>query len=469
MAPPTSNQRLDVLETQLTHLQNFIAKQISTSVGAAMEAAKLTIAEQISQRMEEVLRRSKEDLEVANFGLEGRINRTRENLEGLLEVARVEQNKFQAEVRVALEQIRTDPTRRIDLGGEGDGGDVRGGMNRRSENEVFDGGGDDGWRGGNRGRGGGIGTGGNWKHRKLDMPMFDGSDPDGWILRGERFFDFYGLVEGEKLEAAVVAMEGDALRWYQWENKRRPFRSWENLKKFVLSQFRPLNAGSLHEQWLATTQTTTVWDYRRRFIETAAPLEGIPEEILMGKFIHGLNAELQSEIRVLNPYNLDQAMELALKLEERNRVHGAKKIGPRTGPFSIYNRGPSSQVSSYYGPSGGTAANLKSWASNSNASQLSVNNVKPMSQVSRGPGEMRRLTEKELQEKRAKGLCFKCDEKWGVGHRCPRKELSVLFMEEREEDNAEVDGSVSEIPSSPTEEMPLEVSLKSEGKKLLSW
>ena len=44
------------------------------------------------------------------------------------------------------------------------------------------------------------------------MPIFDGHDPDGWILRGERYFAFYRLREEEMLEAVVVALEGDALR-----------------------------------------------------------------------------------------------------------------------------------------------------------------------------------------------------------------------------------------------------------------
>ena len=48
-------------------------------------------------------------------------------------------------------------------------------------------------------------------------------------------------------------------------------------------------------------------------------------------------------------------------------------------------------------------------------------------------GEIKRLTEKELQDKRAKGLCYRCDAKWMVGHRCRKKELSVLLIEEEEE------------------------------------
>ena len=86
---------------------------------------------------------------------------------------------------------------------------------------------------GNYGGGGSGGGPGHWRFRKLDMPLFDGSDPDGWIMRVERYFGFYGLTK-ERLEAVVVALEGDALRWYQWENKRHPIRRWDDLRTFVL-------------------------------------------------------------------------------------------------------------------------------------------------------------------------------------------------------------------------------------------
>lgn len=69
---------------------------------------------------------------------------------------------------------------------------------------------------------------------------------------------FYCLTEDEMLEAVAVALEGDALSWYQWEQKRRPIRLWADLKTFVLRQFRPANGGSLYEQWLETTQLITV-------------------------------------------------------------------------------------------------------------------------------------------------------------------------------------------------------------------
>lgn len=91
-------------------------------------------------------------------------------------------------------------------------------------------------------------------------------------------------------------------------------------------------------------------------------------------------------------------------------------------------------------------------------SQASVQSPKSMSSSVKSVGEVRRLTEKELQEKRAKGLCYRCDDKWVQGHRCRHKELSVLLIDEEEEET-ECEGSDS--LSSPTEEFPTEVSLNS--------
>lgn len=67
-------------------------------------------------------------------------------------------------------------------------------------------------------------------------------------------------------------------------------------------------------------------------------------------------------------------------------------------------------------------------------------------------GEMRRLTEKELQEKKSKGLCYRCDERYNIGHRCRRRELSVMFIDDLDDVTAENDFSMGEPPDSPTEE-----------------
>lgn len=72
----------------------------------------------------------------------------------------------------------------------------------------------------------------NRRYKKLYILIFDSTDPDGWILCVESYFEFYCLTEAEMLEAIVVAMEGDTLWWFQCENKRHTTHCWADLKVF---------------------------------------------------------------------------------------------------------------------------------------------------------------------------------------------------------------------------------------------
>lgn len=198
-------------------------------------------------------------------------------------------------------------------------------------------------------------------------------------------------------------------------------------------------------------QTTTVEEYRRRFIELAFPLENVPEEIMRGQFINGLKEDIKAEICLLDPDTLEKAMDLATRIEERNRVNGGREtFGPwRSGPSQPNTSSSNSKgglVSTYDIPNSSAPNNTnKSWPK-VNESQASVNMGRPISnQTTKLSNEPRRLTESELQERRAKGLCFKCDERWGVGHRCKRKELSVLLVAgEPESEEEELEEEIDE-------------------------
>lgn len=95
----------------------------------------------------------------------------------------------------------------------------------------------------------------------------------------------------------------------------------------------------MYEQWLVTTQTTTVSEYQRRFIEIATPLDRVREKILLGHFVNGLKEKIKAEIRLLNPLSLERAMELAMRVGKKNRVMGYKKQGlglSKSRPYSLY-------------------------------------------------------------------------------------------------------------------------------------
>lgn len=53
--------------------------------------------------------------------------------------------------------------------------------------------------------------------QKMEMPFFDGSNPDGWIYKAERYFTLNQFSVDEKLDATVIILDKDALLWYRWE------------------------------------------------------------------------------------------------------------------------------------------------------------------------------------------------------------------------------------------------------------
>lgn len=51
--------------------------------------------------------------------------------------------------------------------------------------------------------------------RRMDIPTFDGSGVEGWILRVEEYFELGEFTEDEKLRLVRLCFSGDALLWYR--------------------------------------------------------------------------------------------------------------------------------------------------------------------------------------------------------------------------------------------------------------
>ena len=57
------------------------------------------------------------------------------------------------------------------------------------------------------------------------------------------------------------------------------------------------------------------------------------------------------------------------------------------------------------------------------------------------------MTDSELQQKRERGICYQCDNKWSPGHRCRKKELNELVTcDEADEPEANSDPEVKPDP-----------------------
>ncbi|GKC75003.1 ankyrin repeat-containing protein [Tanacetum coccineum] len=211
--------------------------------------------------------------------------------------------------------------------------------------------------------------GNDFRLRKLKMPLFDGTDVFGWVYRAERFFDVQKVnASGERLRAA------------------------------------PSHEGSLYEQFLNINQEGSAREYVALFEKMAAQLVGIQEEILEGAFIKGLKPELRTAVRTQHPKGVTEAIQLTLLIDET-------RSGGEWGKSS------NSRLGSHTG--GEVPRPTASHAGDPNSKLVAG---------AAGEPPFKRMSEAEFADKKAKGLCFRCDRKFTPGHKCPEKYLQVMVI-----------------------------------------
>lgn len=146
--------------------------------------------------------------------------------------------------------------------------------------------------------------------------------------------------------------------------------------------------------------------------------------------MNGLRADIQAELRQAAPFGLGAKMLMAQRIEEKILVLETYKPTP-------YNRWPKTQLSwTYFTPRTTTIPNTTINKPTNVTTQTQKPNPNPAF-------PFKKMTEKEMQERRSKGLCYRCDEKFTPGHRCSKKMLQVLWvMDDEVEDGDGFSGEV---------------------------
>lgn len=143
------------------------------------------------------------------------------------------------------------------------------------------------------------------------------------------------------------------------------------------------------------------------------------------------------------PPTLMEAFALARSFEARiDETKAEFKTGQRWNPR---NSGPSSPSSS-----GGSNASANSVSGSRPRPNVMVQVPMPQSSVPNLP--VKRLSYAEIKDKRERGLCYNCDDKWSPNHRCKGKYL-LLFGDE--EDDNEILVDQLHVPEERMEEEPL--------------
>lgn len=251
--------------------------------------------------------------------------------------------------------------------------------------------------------------------KNVEMAVFEGIGIYSWIARVERFFRTDGYNDAEKLALVSVSLQGEALSWYNWQINRHEFESWNQFKAALILRFGNLKIRGPSQSLFCIKQTGTVADYVQRFEDLSSQVTGLDDQKLEGIFLNGLTQEMQELVHMQKPRNLPEMVAEARAMESSIIRRVVKK------ELLLANK------ENYEADSkSNTTFNNNTWKMKS----IATNSVQG-SERQKGMWEQRprrHNSSAELDEKRRKGICFKCDGPWGKDHKCPNKELRVLTV-----------------------------------------
>ncbi|XP_018843425.2 uncharacterized protein LOC109007962 [Juglans regia] len=232
----------------------------------------------------------------------------------------------------------------------------------------------------------------NMRQIKLDFSRFGGKDPAAWIYRANQYFLYHQVPPGQRIFIASFHMDNDALVWFQDASESEVFHSWEEFIQAVQVRFGSSAYDDPIEALTRLKQVHSVTAYKTEFELLSNCIKGISKRNKLSCFLSGLKDEIRLPIRMLNPSSLNDAFGLA-KIQEQYVWSTKRSWRPSSSDYPQSNMGPS------------VLGN-------------------PKAPIVKLPYQ--KISESQMQERRKKGLCYFCDEKWQPGHKCSRPKVYVL-------------------------------------------
>ena len=239
-----------------------------------------------------------------------------------------------------------------------------------------------------------------FKPPKITLLPFDGSNPLDWLFQADQFFDLSQVAPHQRMQYVAFFMKGEALSWYKWMVANHQISTWEAFQRSLELRFGPSSYDNHQAALFKLTQKTSVTEYQKQFEALSNRILGMPPEMLLNCFILGLKPEIQRELFILKPHSLSHAVGLA-KLFESKFQDGR----PPQPPHRFQRPSPPPPIT----PPPHNPSILPSPPS---------------------PLPIRRVTTPEMQDRRNRGLCYNCDDKYHPGHRCTKKQFLLLLADE---------------------------------------
>ncbi|KAK2455764.1 hypothetical protein QL285_003186 [Trifolium repens] len=300
--------------------------------------------------------------------------------------------------------------------------------------------------------------------KKVELPPFDGEDPVGWITRAETYFEVQETSEEVKVRLAKLSMEGTTIHWFNLLRDTENNLTWTRLKQALIERYGGRQSDNPFEELKDLQQIGDVEEYITEFEYISSQVARLPEDQYLGYFLGGLKLEIRLKVRTLNPRSRIQAMKMARDVETElrgalaPRSGGGSRLGrkfkesnPKLGEKGDFgsNSGPIEKIG--YGSGLNPGQNKENHgcgpanSGNSEPSQpkstlgtiVSPNfSQKGRDDARRGNGShtkgIRHLPYSELMDRKARGLCFRCGERYNPLHQCAEKQLRLVILNDDE-------------------------------------
>ncbi|KAD6454212.1 hypothetical protein E3N88_08918 [Mikania micrantha] len=148
----------------------------------------------------------------------------------------------------------------------------------------------------NDGESEGSGILGRHKPAPVVLPRFKGENTSRWISQANRYFEFYKILEKDRLIIASFYLDDTAADWFNWLQRRKQISTWEAFTDALLKRFSLSNR--------------------------TMPL---PVKFLINCWISGLRSDIKQSVICHQPTTLEDAMDKA-QLHER-RIQFERGLG----------------------------------------------------------------------------------------------------------------------------------------------
>lgn len=263
----------------------------------------------------------------------------------------------------------------------------------------------------------------------LELPDYEGGNPDDWLFRVEQCFLQHHIPDSEKLEKVISCLTGAAVTWWRYSKEREAIYTWKDFQDKFKTRFRPSRGSSAVDHLLNIRQSRSVDEYRDIFEELIVELPHVTTDVLESAFLNGLRRTLKDQVVRFRPVNLTDIVEIARLIESQERDSLSYQVRSQLRPAQTTNQLPST--------------------SRSNERAQSKRPYEAHTDTNRASGSVHTNT----GEVRNSNPCTNCGDKWFPGHHCRQQKLKSLEVaEEEEQEGPSGEAGVEQDPTEDQEE-----------------